>query len=56
MEDYPQRFTKQAVINMWVQKDKDGLMIVQQVLYTAIFLRGITISLLPFFVYLKEIQ
>jgi hypothetical protein len=29
MEDYPQGFMKQVIVDMWVQKDKNGLMIVQ---------------------------
>jgi hypothetical protein len=52
MEDYPQGFTKQAVVDMWVQKNKDGLMIVQRVPYSAMFLRGMTISLFYLFLYI----
>jgi hypothetical protein len=29
MKDYSQRFTKQAVVDIWIQKNKNGLMIVQ---------------------------
>jgi hypothetical protein len=29
IKDYLQRFTKQVVVDMWVQKNKDELMIVQ---------------------------
>jgi hypothetical protein len=52
MEDYPQGFTKQVAVDMWVQKDKDGLMIVQRVPYSAMFLRGMTISLFYLFLYI----
>jgi hypothetical protein len=52
IKDYPQRFTKQAVVDMWVQKDKDGFMIVQRVLYTVMFLRGMTIFLFFLLLYI----